>query len=223
VKTFARKNSNNLIELVDIKTGEVVKIQSTYQDVPDTNCTEVDTGKGLVLVEKGLSLNNVPRNRFVPYSPILIDIICQRIAEGETLTQICKDDDMPGYSTLSRWRREHSEVGELIGHARIDRAEGRYTRALQEADSADEDNVQANKLRFTAYQWAASVDNPEMYSPRTKVSGDKNAPVVIEIDTGIRNASDYHKDESIQTKDVTPGPEQLEESSRDSDGISGGT
>jgi len=209
---FARKNKNDLIEIVDIETGNVVKIQSTYKEVKDDACTQVKTDIGLVLVEKGLNVDNVPRCSFIQFSPNLMDIICQKIAEGDSLTNICNEPDMPGYNTLSRWRREHPKVAEMIQHARRDRAENHYTRVLEEADGADEDNVQANKLRVTAYQWAAGVDNPEVFGAKTKISGDKDAPVQFIIDTGIRNASDYHKDES--QKDVTP----QEISTKDSDG-----
>ena len=32
--------------------------------------------------------------------------ICDRIAEGETLTAICKTKGMPGYRTVRQWREE---------------------------------------------------------------------------------------------------------------------
>jgi len=37
------------------------------------------------------------------YTETFADEICRRIAEGETLKQICRDEDMPARSTVQKW------------------------------------------------------------------------------------------------------------------------
>ena len=60
------------------------------------------------------------------YTRAIADEICQRIAEGEPLTKICKDPKMPAYRTVLGWRVSDVGDGEFL-HM--------YARARQ--DSAD--------------------------------------------------------------------------------------
>ena len=46
------------------------------------------------------------------YSPALADEICRRLAEGESFARICRDEDMPDFSTIWRWERAHPEFAE---------------------------------------------------------------------------------------------------------------
>lgn len=54
------------------------------------------------------------------YTPELADIICERLANGEPLAKICRDDDMPGYSTVRRWESDKPEFQALSLRARMD-------------------------------------------------------------------------------------------------------
>ena len=57
------------------------------------------------------------------FTPELTEAICHRIAEGEPLTKICKDDGMPHYITVLRWRHEHEEFRNDYARAREDAAD----------------------------------------------------------------------------------------------------
>lgn len=52
------------------------------------------------------------------YTPELVETICVRLAEGEPLAIICREEGMPGITTLWRWEREHEGVSETIARAR---------------------------------------------------------------------------------------------------------
>lgn len=39
------------------------------------------------------------------YTDDLFNEICERMANGETLMQICRDDQMPDHETVKRWTR----------------------------------------------------------------------------------------------------------------------
>ena len=39
----------------------------------------------------------------IPYDQAIADEVCERIAEGEGLEAICKDDHIPSPETLRKW------------------------------------------------------------------------------------------------------------------------
>ncbi|WP_304188391.1 hypothetical protein [Phenylobacterium aquaticum] len=47
-----------------------------------------------------------PRGTYVRWSPALGEAIVGRIASGERLTEICREEDMPGRATVKGWMRQ---------------------------------------------------------------------------------------------------------------------
>lgn len=188
--TFARVNDDGLIEIVDEITGEVVALQESLTDIfklkPDRLAEHQLADGRTVLLEKGLSLDKVAVRQGYAYSSVIADIICQRIAEGESITKICKDPNMPNYTQLTRWRRIHSDFDEAVVMAMKDR--GHYLRD-KVVDITDEDlgknEVPGARLRADIYKWAAEKDNPDTFGSKTKVVGDENAPLRLIIETGV--------------------------------------
>ena len=136
------------------------------------------------------------------YNPAIVDIICSRIVEGQSLTDICRQPDIPSYVTLCRWRRQHPYINEMLEQARRDRAEAMRDKALSEALAADEDNVAAQRLKTDVLKWAASVDDPAKYSPKTKVDATVAVATKILIDTGINRDIPVESTSQIE-KEVT--------------------
>ena len=75
-----------------------------------TTALAVPVNPGVAQSEQMPAVNNVIRavtrgrpGQPTKRSPELIELICLRIACGESLMQVCQDDDMPGYSTIQRW------------------------------------------------------------------------------------------------------------------------
>lgn len=124
----------------------------------------------------------------VPFNPVTVDLICQRIVEGEGLSDICNGlDGFPEYATWCRWRREHTWVDESVTRARTDRAEKHRDKVMKLADGAmsTKDPINATNARIDAHKWAAAIDNPSIYSPRSKMEATINAPTQIIVQTGI--------------------------------------
>lgn len=48
----------------------------------------------------------------------IADEICERIGEGEPLAQICRDEHMPGLTTVYDWQKANEEFSESIARAR---------------------------------------------------------------------------------------------------------
>lgn len=190
-ETFARKNpKSGLIELVDMKSGEVVAVQrSAYplfageqqvmveQKLPDGST---------VRVQKGVDIGLLASTEHLTYNQVMVDLICQKITEGYSLSKICRMEGFPSYSTISHWRRINQVFNKQLEEAKRDRAEYYRDKVIEEAENAEstKDPINAHALRVEAYKWAAGMDDAK-YSPKSKVEATLNTPVQIIVDTGI--------------------------------------
>lgn len=52
------------------------------------------------------------------YTQALSDEICERIARGEPLRQICRDEHMPGWVTVYNWLKKYDDFAERFARAR---------------------------------------------------------------------------------------------------------
>lgn len=59
-----------------------------------------------------------PRGRPSEYTKEVADAICERIAEGIPLREICRDDNMPAWRTVYDWKDAHPDFAARIAHAR---------------------------------------------------------------------------------------------------------
>lgn len=95
------------------------------------------------------------------YTQETADIICERLADGESLRAICRDDGMPSTSAVCRWLAANEAFREQYAHARelqadslfddiLDIADG--TRAMMEGNDPD---VQRDRLAVDARKWMA--------------------------------------------------------------------
>src|SRR4051812_5946276 len=119
--TIACINDRGLIEIVDIYTGTVISVQESQEDLLKTKqerMTPVQQPDGSILyLERGVSLDSYVRRPKWTYSDVVMDIICQKIMEGKTLTSICQEPGMPPFWVLSQWRRKFPHANEMIVQA----------------------------------------------------------------------------------------------------------
>jgi len=118
------------------------------------------------------------RGRPSLYTPELDQEICQRLADGETLKGICRDDHVPDARTVRQWA-----LDDLYGfspryaHARIHGVESLADELLEIADddSNDEDSrtgkldtefFQRSRLRVDTRKWLLSKINPGQWGER---------------------------------------------------------
>jgi len=121
------------------------------------------------------------------YTQEAADEICRRLAEGETLRQICKDQHLPGESTVRNWVTDDRE-GFAAHYARA--REAGYQRMADEiieiSDDGsndwmkrnDEDNegyslngehVQRSRLRVETRKWLLSKALPKIYGEKIQI------------------------------------------------------
>ncbi|WP_418220670.1 hypothetical protein [Burkholderia cepacia] len=60
----------------------------------------------------------MPTGRPTTFSQDTADLICERLAEGESLRSICHDDGMPAQSTVFRWLGLHESFSKQYARER---------------------------------------------------------------------------------------------------------
>lgn len=131
------------------------------------------------------------------FSQEIADIICFRLAEGESLRAICREDGMPALSTVFKWLVDHPPFSEQYRYAREAQAEWMGEDIIAIADDGandtytDEDGntrtnydvVARSKLRVDARKWVASKLYPKKYGDRitNEHTGKDGGPVQVKI------------------------------------------
>jgi hypothetical protein len=123
------------------------------------------------------------------------DAICKRLADGESLRQVCRDDDMPDKETVRGWRHSFPEFDAQYARARAEQAEGFLDEIIEIVDDGkndwmdrevgrgrvirvvDPEAVMRSKLRYDARRWAMSKILPKKYGDSTTLKGDPDAPL----------------------------------------------
>lgn len=119
----------------------------------------------------------------------IVDAICVRLAKGEPLAAICREDAMPGVTTVWDWQKARPEVSEALARAREAGEEWLAAECLGIADDGTNDymertgkdgqsyeafnseHVQRSKLRIDTRLKLLAVFNPGKYGDKVQVSG----------------------------------------------------
>ena len=88
------------------------------------------------------------------YTPEIAATICERLAGGETLAAICREDAMPGRSTVYQWLAANEAFADSYARAKVDRLEVMADEIVDIADSGGD--PQANRLRVDVRKWLLS-------------------------------------------------------------------
>ena len=86
------------------------------------------------LLDKAMQKHIKSKGRPTTFTPQLAAIICDRIAEGESLKRICKDADMPARSTVNDWRRHLPQFAVMFARARVEQGSALADDALEILD-----------------------------------------------------------------------------------------
>lgn len=134
------------------------------------------------------------------YSTALAAQICSRIAEGESLRSICRDDAMPSIAVVFEWLAQKPDFAEQYTRAREEQADVHADAIVAIADETpdveevrDRDGnivdlklhsayVQWQKNRIDARKWVASKLKPKKYGDRVQVAGEAESPIKVEAE-----------------------------------------
>jgi hypothetical protein len=128
-----------------------------------------------------------PTPRPKRYDPKMAERILERLANGETATQICRDPDMPQYSALKRWERDNADFSRRYEIARRQCCEYHTDEIISIADDSTNDyierlradgtpylaynreNVERSRLRVDSRKWNASKILRHVYGEKAEV------------------------------------------------------
>lgn len=116
--------------------------------------------------------------------------ICSRLAEGRTLRDVCRDDDMPSESTVRTWANDNREgfyaqyarAREIGYHAMADEAleiaddgTNDWVERRRQDGSAEEvvdsEHVTRSRLRVDTRKWLLSKALPKIYGDKIELGG----------------------------------------------------
>ncbi len=119
------------------------------------------------------------------YTQEIADLICERIADGESLRTICDDQGMPSRTTVFKWLSRFNEFADQYARAREAQADTLFDEILTIADDGRNDwmektnkdgevigevfnkeAVQRSSLRVEARKWMAGKLRPKKYSDK---------------------------------------------------------
>lgn len=130
------------------------------------------------------------------YTPELAEAVCMRIAEGESLRMVCRDEAMPDKSTILRWIGRHEDFRDQYARAKEIGIESLAEELFEIADDGtndwmeltdSEDNkygykangehIQRSKLRIDTRKWYLSKIVPKKYGDRIQQDVTINEPL----------------------------------------------
>lgn len=83
-----------------------------------------------------------PSGRPSTFTREIADQICDRLADGEPLRQICRDEAMPAWRTVYDWKAAHEDFAARIAHARDAGFDAIAEQCLDIADDTASDTIE---------------------------------------------------------------------------------
>lgn len=113
----------------------------------------------------------------------MADLICERIADGESLRSICSGDDMPAKGTVFRWLAADAVFQDQYARAREAQADSLFDDILTIADTpvigekrkvkedgaveiSTGDMIEHRRLQVDARKWMAGKLRPKKYGEK---------------------------------------------------------
>ena len=142
------------------------------------------------------------------YTPELAALICEKLADGYTLREVCKPEEMPAESTVRNWAltdhegffAQYAKAREIGYHSMADET-------LEIADSAANDwmerngegdagwqvngeHIQRSRLRIDTRKWLLSKALPKIYGDKVLHGSDPENPLPTPQQIILRAADD---------------------------------
>ena len=141
------------------------------------------------------------RGRPTIFTKQIADVICMRIADGESLREIVKTDGLPDRTTVYDWLIRNEDFAHQYTRAREEQADTLADEIIAIADEQPEiiavvdkktgaliehklDGafLQWQKNRIDARKWTAMKLKPKKYGDKLQVAGSKDEPVEHKVE-----------------------------------------
>jgi hypothetical protein len=144
----------------------------------------------------------------------LFDLICERVSNGESISEILRNDDMPVRTTFYKWLVSSKEKMDKYARASELRAEYLFDEIFKIADDKqndfttledgtrviNHDAINRNRLQVDTRKWALCHMNPKKYGEKKDITsgGEKiqNTNIIVqsqELKEGIETELDKLK------------------------------
>ena len=128
------------------------------------------------------------------FSEALAAEICQRLADGELLCDICRPARMPSRDTVRRWQSENGPFRDRYAVARDQQADALAEEAIQIARNADADTVAVCRLQIDTIKWLIAKIAPRRY-------GEKAVPEAT-VKVSIGDAIEKGRERVLRLREV---------------------
>ena len=127
--------------------------------------------------------------------------ICIRLTEGETLTSICRSEDMPNRNTVAEWLVDDNEFCAKYDQAKIHQADT-YADMIVDISTqyAPTEHGMAG-VRIKALMWAAEKGNPRKFGAHQRI---ELAATFIPADKLIEIANKTDGFTALPQRDLKP-------------------
>lgn len=129
------------------------------------------------------------------YTKAIAKKICDGVARGESVAEICKPKGMPGERTVYTWLREDTHKGFREQYTRAREEQGDYFAdrigkiAGELEDAITHVEVEGKRAAVDAYKWLAGKRAPKVYGDLSKIelehSGSGGGPIQINLIRGV--------------------------------------
>ncbi len=134
------------------------------------------------------------------YSQKVADMICERLAGGESLRSICRAKAMPNKATVFRWLAADADFAARYAHARDAQADALVDEMLDIADDGSNDwmeqrgrdgevtgwkengeSLKRSALRLSTRQWIAEKLKPKKYGNKVALTDAEGGPLTVNV------------------------------------------
>lgn len=115
------------------------------------------------------------------YSEELAQAILDRLADGESMRSICRDEDMPDRTTVRRWEEGHPEFAAKYARAREHQGDAYVDDMADLAEELRHGSVTPEQARIlqASLEWRASKLNRKRYGNvvKNEHTGEDGGPI----------------------------------------------
>lgn len=124
-----------------------------------------------------------PETMAIEYDrPTVVEAICERLANGESLAAICRDKNMPTTRCFLQWADEHGAVAAEYSRALVARAEwfnAEHDRIRKTA--VDRESAAAARVQLAGLEWQMGRMAPKRYGERVDLNVEHSFDLANEI------------------------------------------
>lgn len=117
----------------------------------------------------------------VQFNQLTFDIICEQLADGESLRTICAREGMPSKANVFRWLSANQDAADQYARAREAQADSLVDDILLIADDTSRE-PNDRRVAVDARKWVASKLRPKAYGDKLDLNGNVGFSVTISRD-----------------------------------------